>query len=148
MANIIRTLLCQLNAEETDLWSSIVNRDLRVPLNVDSELRMPKQYLDKLVKEMKISQKEKEKMRGAIDCLPPNLPKPTAPPPPLLYPEATNVWSPSTAEEDIPDLQPKYAQDFVIHALKDRHQEKQLIGPHAESLDQQGYSDLHTSGAH
>ena len=28
------------------------------------------------------------------------------------------------------------------------HQEKQLIGPHAECLDQEGYSDLHTSVAH
>ena len=58
VANIIRILLC--------LWSLIVNRDLPVPLTVDSELRMPKQYLDKLVKEMKISQKEKEKMKDAI----------------------------------------------------------------------------------
>ena len=71
-------------------------------------------------------------MRGAIFCLPPNIPKPAAPPPPLLYPDITNVGSPTTAKKDMPDLQPKNAQDFVIHALKGMHQEKQLIGPHAE----------------
>ena len=155
VSDIIRILMCQLNAEETALWSSIVNRDLRIPLTVDSQLRMPKQYLDKLVKGMKISQKEKQHMRGEIDRLPQNFQKPISPSPPLLYPEEINAGIPSTANEDMPDLQPKFAQDFAIHAVNGVLSAAPKVPdfcpqveqkPQAECLARHGCSGLHISG--
>ena len=117
VSDIIRILMCQLNSEETALWSSIVNRDLKIPLTIDSELRMPKIYLDKLVKGMKLSHKEKQRMTSEIDNLPKTFQRPISPSSPLRQPEEINAGIPGTANENIPDLQPGFAQDFALHTV-------------------------------
>ena len=117
VSDIIRILMCQLNSEETALWSAIVNRDLKIPLTIDSELRMPKIYLDKLVKRMKLSNKEKQRMTSEIDNLPKSFQRPISPSPSLLQPVEINAGIPGTANENIPDPQPGFAQDVELNTV-------------------------------
>ena len=68
-----------------------------------------------------------------------------------------NAGIPGTANEDIPDLQPKFAQDFSIHAVNGVLSVAPKVPdfcpqveqkPQAECLARQGCSELHILGVH